>query len=70
MGQYAYRKNEFYCEVCDVHVGTRNMMISHMSGKEHMRRQRPLERHYCHICRVDVSSAETLQAHFKVRQCI
>ncbi len=37
LGQYRYRHKDFYCDICDVYVGTRNMMLSHMSGKEHMR---------------------------------
>ncbi len=41
------------------------MMVSHLSGQEHMRREKPTQRWYCDVCMVDVSSEETLKAHMK-----
>ena len=47
-------------------LGTRNMMVSHLSGKEHKRKSKPLRMFYCSDCLVNVSSQETLEAHLKV----
>ena len=52
--------------MCDTYVTSRNMMESHMSGREHLRRMKPMRKYKCDICRVDVSSQETLEAHLKV----
>ncbi len=33
----ASRSEDFYCELCDVRVLGKNLMVSHLAGKEHMR---------------------------------
>ena len=44
----------------------RGVMDAHLTGKEHLRRVKPLREHFCSICNVTVSSEETLRNHQKV----
>lgn len=62
-GQFKYKEEELYCEVCDVWTRSRDQMQAHKEGQNHRKKSAKVQRFRCEICLVEVPCQDTLDNH-------
>ena len=64
-GQFKYKKEENYCEKCDVYTKTRDQMQAHKEGANHKKMCAKVQRFRCDLCLIDVPCRDTLDNHMR-----
>ena len=64
-GQFKYKKEENYCEKCDVYTKTRDQMQAHKEGANHKKMSAKVQRFRCDLCLIDVPCRDTLDNHMR-----
>lgn len=64
-GQFKFKKEENYCDKCDVWTKTRDQMQAHKEGANHRKMSAKVQRYRCKLCLIDVPCQDTLDNHMR-----
>ena len=60
------RKEQRFCEICNLTVYSDTVWQIHLSGQKHQKKQWDIEqRGFCELCNVTVQDYDTLQSHLR-----
>jgi len=64
-GQFRYKEEDLYCEVCDVWTRSRDQMQAHKEGANHKKKSAKVQRYQCKLCLIEVPCQDTLDNHMR-----
>merc|ERR1719452_22386 len=64
-GQFKYREEELYCDICDVWTRSRDQMQAHKEGANHKKKSAKVQRFQCTLCLIEVPCQDTLDNHMR-----
>ena len=64
-GQFKYKQEELYCDICDVWTRSRDQMQAHKEGANHKKKSAKVQRYQCKLCLIEVPCQDTLDNHMR-----
>jgi len=63
--------NDFFCDICDVHISCRDNYLAHLNGKKHERHVSGMKLPYCCLfCDINFGNREDFSDHYKSQKHI